>query len=1028
MKNRKNKIGKAAGLSIAFLALIFGWAIAGAGTDDATIVSWDIPSSMSPGSTYLASVKVKNTGSTTWTKAAGYKLGAANDSDPLCSSGRILLGSNVSVAPGTSHVFKFYLKAPNATGNYVTDWRMVLEGVHWFGATVTKTVSVTSPNNASILSNNFPAAMTPGSTFNAQVAVKNIGTTTWTIGAGYKLGGIGNSDPFVSTARVPLPSGVSVAPGATYTFNFVLTAPATNGSYVSDWRMIREGVQWFGGSFSKTIVVGVAPPPTAFSLSSPANGAIVTTTPTLAWTDSTGETSYKVQIDNDSTFSTPIAVYSTTATTFALPILANGTTYYWRVIAKNANGQTVASNAPRSFTTVAAANPPSAFGLLSPASGAAVSTTPLLSWQNSNNGDSYVLQIDGQSSFTAPLAYENPNISANVTSFQIPPGVLANGQSYFWRVIAVNGSGQTTASNAPFVFSTGGGGNPGADTALDARRKSMLQTVDQLLKIGAGDGSLPGPNLTVTPGPSDAYYLEKALAIFALIDIGAADASRISEANKVLRYSINKWAVTNPQQIIGQYATRWEHRSRTLAMRVLLFYHNWLEPDVKQEFDKRADYYCTSPYAQSSENIRFTTNQAIFLSHEYRNKTNLSSYTQVKNWMIDTLTAIGNDGVGEWGTTYNMWTMGAILNIADLAQNTTVKNLATMVVDHWLAQQSGFAKNGKLCTSAVRRYDHWVIGYIEPQTVVSQLFFTGGTYVSVKDFGTWEEFAASNYKPPAIVDGLYDSNSDVEAKMTTVGIWRHHSYCGKDYMIASMQMPQGIPSNLHNLVTSYVQSTKNIWNEIIPHTLPPGDHKYCVNERSFGYKNMAYVHGGGLTKAAWGGPGYKTNVPVRLYYAKDYAVEIQGKWAFLTDGVIYVAWGTTQGNPIIDPDSGSFTSPTKGSWLRSSFNPGDAGETFVIEVGDAASFGSYEGFKNDIVSRNANPSASSYTAKDGANVEFGPGYAKVNGQQFNPDTYPRAQMPGVNDNNIGGEFTLDFNNATWIGTVNRMSGNLHFGN
>ena len=42
-----------------------------------------IPATMIPGFSYNVSVTMKNTGTTTWTKAEGYSLGAVGDSDPF---------------------------------------------------------------------------------------------------------------------------------------------------------------------------------------------------------------------------------------------------------------------------------------------------------------------------------------------------------------------------------------------------------------------------------------------------------------------------------------------------------------------------------------------------------------------------------------------------------------------------------------------------------------------------------------------------------------------------------------------------------------------------------------------------------------------------------------------------------------------------------------------------------------------------------------------------------------------------------
>lgn len=125
--------------------------------------------------------------------------------------------------------------------------------------------AVMAADNASIVSANFPSSMGAGATANVSVTVKNTGTSTWTKATAYRLGGVGDYDPFYPAARVDLGSTVSVAPGATYTFSFVFKAPAAPGSYTTDWQMLREGVQWFGGTVTKTIsVTSTNPPPAGF--------------------------------------------------------------------------------------------------------------------------------------------------------------------------------------------------------------------------------------------------------------------------------------------------------------------------------------------------------------------------------------------------------------------------------------------------------------------------------------------------------------------------------------------------------------------------------------------------------------------------------------------------------------------------------------------------------------------------------------------------------------------------------------------
>ena len=54
--------------------------------------------------------------------------------------------------------------------------------------------------------------------------------------------------------RIYLPAGVSIASGQQYTFTFTVTASAA-GTYNVGYRMLQEGVTWFGQTSTKTVTV-----------------------------------------------------------------------------------------------------------------------------------------------------------------------------------------------------------------------------------------------------------------------------------------------------------------------------------------------------------------------------------------------------------------------------------------------------------------------------------------------------------------------------------------------------------------------------------------------------------------------------------------------------------------------------------------------------------------------------------------------------------------------------------------------------
>jgi hypothetical protein len=119
-------------------------------SNDAEFVSSTIPGKMAKNLDYSVDVTMKNVGTSTWTKATDYKLGAVDDSDPFRESVRVLLGDSDSIAPNDSKTFTFTLTAPSTTGTYTTDWRMLREAVEWFGDEHEKQVSVLTEDNVTV--------------------------------------------------------------------------------------------------------------------------------------------------------------------------------------------------------------------------------------------------------------------------------------------------------------------------------------------------------------------------------------------------------------------------------------------------------------------------------------------------------------------------------------------------------------------------------------------------------------------------------------------------------------------------------------------------------------------------------------------------------------------------------------------------------------------------------------------------------------------------------------------------------------
>ena len=219
-------------------------------------VSQSVPKTMMlPGETMNVSITMRNLGPTTWTAGQQFRLGAIGNG---WEGGRAYLTSDVP--PNTDVTFNFTVAAPSVPGNYNFRWRMLQEGVQFFGdASTNVPITVLSwSNNAQYVSQSVPAAMYAGEPYNVSVTMRNAGNTTWPAGSTYKLGSQSPQDNMIwGLNRVVLTQ--PVPPGGQVTINFTVTAPGV-GKQNFQWRMVQEGVEWFGAT-TPLVQVNVKLPP-----------------------------------------------------------------------------------------------------------------------------------------------------------------------------------------------------------------------------------------------------------------------------------------------------------------------------------------------------------------------------------------------------------------------------------------------------------------------------------------------------------------------------------------------------------------------------------------------------------------------------------------------------------------------------------------------------------------------------------------------------------------------------------------------
>ncbi|WP_438449320.1 GBS Bsp-like repeat-containing protein [Gorillibacterium sp. sgz5001074] len=126
---------------------------------------------------------------------------------------------------------------------------------------------------ATVLSDTIPTTMEAGKTYNVSITVRNDGKLPWNETTSFRLGAIGESDPF-ATGRQLIANGQTIETGQQYTFNFSMSAPIGEtgiGTKITDWRMVQDNaaIAWFGTSLEKTITVVDTIKPIATSVNGP---------------------------------------------------------------------------------------------------------------------------------------------------------------------------------------------------------------------------------------------------------------------------------------------------------------------------------------------------------------------------------------------------------------------------------------------------------------------------------------------------------------------------------------------------------------------------------------------------------------------------------------------------------------------------------------------------------------------------------------------------------------------------------------
>ncbi len=121
--------------------------------NNASFVSKSHPSSVVAGSTFSASITMKNNGTKKWHDVTNHKLGSQNPQDnSRWGLTRVAVAGTVDI--NQNYTFSFTCTAPTTPAAYAFDWQMLEEGVEWFGGSATATITVTAAAANVIVDNN----------------------------------------------------------------------------------------------------------------------------------------------------------------------------------------------------------------------------------------------------------------------------------------------------------------------------------------------------------------------------------------------------------------------------------------------------------------------------------------------------------------------------------------------------------------------------------------------------------------------------------------------------------------------------------------------------------------------------------------------------------------------------------------------------------------------------------------------------------------------------------------------------------
>ena len=377
----------------------------------------------------------------------------------------------------------------------VTQWGIYKGVCDYFGRSPTW-----DKYSCELVSNTIPSSMEINKTYSVNIVYRNRGVL-WSNGRDFRLGAVGDSDPFAA-GRHNI-SG-EVRPGSTYTFSFTMTAPATPGTYTTDWRMVRDGVAWFGPTLTKQVTVTGVPTITAH----PANRNVCAGENTTFSVTATGSGTLSYRWQRNNTDLSDGGKFSGTGTAKLTVSNVDATVtgdYRCRVTnsagSVNSNSASLTLKTATAFTTHPAnqskcAGESAAFTVAASGDG-----TVSYQWQKDGNNLSNGGHYSGATTATLTVANIEPNDVAS------------------YRCIATAGCGSATSNNATLSLKTA--------TSITSHPEARSRCPGQSATFSvtaAGDGTLSYQWQKNTSNLGNGgHYSGVTTATLTVSDIDAAD-------------------------------------------------------------------------------------------------------------------------------------------------------------------------------------------------------------------------------------------------------------------------------------------------------------------------------------------------------------------------------------------------------------------------------------------------------------------------------------------------------------------------